>query len=658
MRCQAILAFMLLLLALAPVRAGRVVVMRGVATNSPRDTFRQVGDETTLSQVILSGVNGQEVLDANRQKLKQEVELYEAAQRVRGIDPPEPLYVLIDPNETWVKARFGSPFTVVGTNGKKTRVTSGFIQLGEKVDFIQQAFTRELSREANRALLTLVNEYYMKNFVTHDHRGYVQALFASAPCAKSLPIVEEPWPAFVKRLRAIYSQLDCNLKVFDTVTAEFEKRDAGKKETFEAQVNRRFKFGIKGLSDTTLAVYVNELPHEQFVAEITQLVKNDLAARGVTATGPVLDTAETRAVTAGFRKKSTLSGLNEALAHELGHMIHFQAGNGLGFGPISTGEAPGVTDHSATTLSNPAFALVEGLAEAAAFTYAAPPQEADRRRAQIIDYSASVTRLQTALNNHLLQKVGTELRAKGLLNGPIAMAGTLADPPDAFASNLREAAVKLGLEGSTFDTVARGVNNDPALADQRRRYLYTNHLQAHAGEKKRRADMLSSESSVAYNLYMVNQALSGSFFADALPIIKEQHPASMAALLEAFVAKYPQAKLKVYEALTGASDGVLVTKAQLELVRANPRLEIDLDRDGQVPGTSAASVKPELFPRETNTFGPVPGLDGKDPLVPATNSARERTVTTAAASDHRIPWNGGMIEQRSDGPDMTDINRR
>jgi hypothetical protein len=168
------------------------------------------------------------------------------------------------------------------------------------------------------------------------------------------------------------------------------------------------------------------------------------------------------------------------------------------------------------------------------------------------------------------------------------------------------------------------VKDDPKNAELRRRLLYTNHLQSHAGEPKRRADMLSSEASVAYNLYMVNHALNGQFFTEMLPVIRDEHPASMAALLEAYVARHPDSKVKVYAALADASGGVLVTNAQVELIRANPTANIDLDRDGRVPGPSAARLKPELFPSESPTFGPVPGLDEKLP---------------------------------SDGPDMTDINR-
>jgi hypothetical protein len=663
MLVRALLMFVLLT---APAFADRVVVMRGKLDDSARtNVFEYVGDETSLARATMGGLNGEEVVGQNREKLRAQVELYQAAQRAAGVNPPKPLYVLINPDGTWVYARFGRSFTLVHPGGRREQVAEGFIDLGEKVDYMTQAHDMESARESNRALLDLVNEHYKKSFVTRDHKALIHHLFAKAPCARTLPQRDEAWPAQVKRLRGVYQQLGCDLATFDAAVAEFERANPGTPESFETVINRRMRFSIPGQTARTFSVYADHLPHAQFVEELSELVSADLTERAVADPAALLGTQEARDITSRHEKRARIGGLNAALTHEIGHLIHHRAGTGFGFGPVRTGLPGDPGEHYGTTLSNPGFALVEGFAEATAYTFAQEPTARDRQLALEIDYNASMEALQAHLNDALLQKVGAALRAKNLLREntiPIEGEPLARQTPADFERALKVAAKKLGLPDADFDAAAAAVRSDPALASARRRYAFTSHLQAHKGERKKRADFLSSEASVAYTLHELNKSLGGKFFERALALFRDVHPEGLAPLLEAYVARYPQERAAVYQTLARVTDGVLITPAQVEAVGRNAALHIDLDRDGKTPGESANAKLPEAFPPESNTFGPVPELEGHPlPLTGGDAAARIASASiTAVPEEVALPVRTprARVVPAASVPDDSDLRER
>lgn len=647
-----LLRFLILWFALvAPLYAGRVVVMRGVYDPDARtNVYDYVGDENSLAAATLGGVTGDEVIEANRAKLRAEVDLYYAAQRAAGVANPQPLYVLLDAKGDWVYARWGTSFELRRPDGTRQRVTSGFIHMGETVDYLSQHHAEELSRESNRALLNLINRHYETHYVKRDHGQLVQALFRDAPCLRSLSITQGSWEAQVAANRAQYSQAGCDLAKFDAAVAAFARANPGTPESFEAAINRQFKFSLSGQTETSLSVYVDHLPHQQFVQELKALVTRDLGARGAADPGALFATPEAQEVTRQFSRRAVAGGVNAAVTHEIGHLVHFEAGPGLGFGPVYTGIPGAPSRHAATTLSNPGFALVEGWAEAAAFRFGDGPTEQDRRRATKIDYDDSISALQRFLNDKLLQAVGSSLRAKGLLaNNTIPIEGAPLDrsSPADFQKALKAAATKLGLSDADFAAAVTAVQNDRSLDGARRRYAYTAHLQAHAGEKKKRADFLSSEASVAYTIQELDAVLGGKFFERAVAVMHDKKPEGLAPLLEAYVARYPEDRMHVYATLANVTDGILLTQDQVSLLEANPNLHADLDRDGKTPGSSANAAHPNAFPAESNTFGPVPELDGRplpltydDGTATSTAARAPEPAFTAApsATDPRATW--------------------
>lgn len=658
-----------LVLSAVPLWAGRVVVMRGVYDETARtNTYDYVGDETSLAAATLSGVSGDEVIEGNRAKLRQEVDLYYAAQKAAGVADPKPLYVLLDAKGDWVYARWGSSFMLRKPDGTEERVTGGFIHMGETVDYMNQQRAEELSRESNRALLSVVNRYYAAHYVKRDHRALAQALFREAPCIRSLSVADGPWEAHVSSLREQYKQVGCDLAKFDAAVAAFASANPGTPESFESAVNSQYKFSIPGDTDTSFAVYVENLSHSQFAEQIKALVSRDQTARGAADPTAIFKSAEATDIEKEYQRKATVGGVNAAVTHEIGHLVHFEAGQGLGFGPVYTGIAGAPSRHSATTLSNPGFALVEGWAEAAAFRYSDGPTAQDRRRATHIDYDDSVSNLQRFLNDKMLQGVGSALRAKGLLRDntiPIEGASTDRSTPADFDRALKAAAEKLGLSAEEFDRAAAGVRADPALSTAQRRYAYTAHLQAHAGEKKKRTDFLASEASVAYTLQELDAVLGGKFFEKAVVVMSEKHPEGMGPLLEAYVAKYPADRMMVYATLAKVTDGILLTQDQVSLLEANPRLHADLDRDGKTPGPSANVAHAAAFPPETSTFGPVPGLDPTAPplsyddgtrIMASTGRPSTAGLVAVPASDTRPTWEpvgSGITPMATDAPGET-----
>jgi hypothetical protein len=97
---------------------------------------------------------------------------------------------------------------------------------------------------------------------------------------------------------------------------------------------------------------------------------------------------------------------------------------------------------------------------------------------------------------------------------------------------------------------------------------------------------------------------------------------SLAELLEAYAHARPNRRVALYRSLSRSSDQILVTDAQVQLVEANPALELDLDRNGKVPGRNAAAVRSELFPAEPISYAPLPELKpGQDPLATSLETA-------------------------------------
>lgn len=244
--------------------------------------------------------------------------------------------------------------------------------------------------------------------------------------------------------------------------------------------------------------------------------------------------------------------VTHSVAHELGHVIHF-ATLGL-YGYKGWGEAMHMdgSSHSLTTLSTPKFAFIEGFAEAHSMFLVGDPKEPSPGHANRIDYSST----HDFLHGRRLQV------------------------PDEDPRHQRWLALR----------------------------AYLAHLQGRKGELRHRYDFLRSEYAVAATLSHLRAALGAEGTTFLIETMAKHKPETFAQLLEAFAHAHPEARDRLYADLARITEGILVTTAQVDAVRGQD-LEIDLDRDGRVPGRSANQAKPDVFPREPD---PMPG--NPDPL--------------------------------------------
>jgi len=246
----------------------------------------------------------------------------------------------------------------------------------------------------------------------------------------------------------------------------------------------------------------------------------------------------------------------ETVSHEMGHLIQFAA-----YGPdhmAPTVDRPHMEGmhHSLQTLSDERFAFDEGWAIANSVVVVGSPVM--QPGANRVDYDET------------LQVVRKKLAA---------------NPSGPEAAHLRRLESWL----STLDK----------------------------GRPRRRYDFLRSEWAVANALAALRQELGRSVNDQVLGVMAGaggRRPTTLAQLVEDFVHQYPALRLRVYDILARASEGILVTTEQVAALvdRAEP-FEIDIDRDGSVPGGPAVdAVKrlPTIFPVE-----PFPVAGSADPLA-------------------------------------------
>lgn len=288
-------------------------------------------------------------------------------------------------------------------------------------------------------------------------------------------------------------------------------------------------------------------------------------------------------------------GVAETVAHELGHVIQFAA---LGLYQYK-GAALGVhmpdNGHTLQTLSTPEFALVEGWGEANSMVVVGLPKERTPGAANRIDYGSTVSQLE-ALIKHVKSQP--------------------------------ERAAEL-----------------PAL---NKALAYVTGLQSRRGELRSRYDFLRSEFAVANALAKLREALGLDAVREVCATLARRKPRDLAALIEAFVHDHPARRLDTYRVLATATEGILVTPAQVAaLERASEPLEIDFDQDGRVPGKSANAALPAAFPRDIPEDDPLPlARPRTGPPAAATALAEESVQLAPPSGERTIP---AALEPEMDG---------
>lgn len=643
-------ALLALLLAALPAAASRVVLMEGTYRPGVVNTFTYLADETAFERAELGGIDGRQTVELGGERLRRELDLYFRAQAIAGGGSTvRPLYVLLDPEEAWVYTRWGRPFVLRMPDGSTQRVPVGFIHMGKMVDYVSHAYARAQTAQANRQLLDEVNRYYAARVRTWPNEDLARHVMTRMPCLRTVTVTDEPFERYVQVLRSAVveaaagsARAGCDPAGFDAWVAEFRRTHASRPVGFEEDVNRRYRFRVGGEDGPpTLDAYVQALSFDEFVDALEGVVRADLEARGAEdarwedfARGAGLE--ERRAAA---RRRAAAQGINEAVAHELGHVIQYTATGGPRAGQVTTGNPDRPTDHSSTTLSNPRFAFAEGWALALEYAFARDYDARARRLGTRIEYASSHAQLSEALNRRFAAALTSRLRQRGVLAPSETLAVDATDPWrlgfEAFVEALSKAAAGRGAPAALAGEVLRSFLADPANADLHRRWLYVDHLERHAGQRKTRYDMLASEASVAHVLYRLDRALDGQGFERMLAATRSAHAPTLGAMLEMLVHQNPALADTIYTALAEITEEVLVTKAQADLARSHPGLQIDVDRDGRVPGASLAARFPDRFPPESITLEPVPGL-GPDPLA----------VTEPVAVTPGRPLAGGALSGR------------
>ncbi|MBI4868466.1 MAG: hypothetical protein HY816_16135 [Candidatus Wallbacteria bacterium] len=628
--------------------ADRVAVMRGTVAKTGTSAFDWVGNEKALTKATLAGVNGQETFEANAQNIRQLLTCYETAQRARRrpTDPLVPLHVLLDPNETWAYARWGSPFRLRYPDGRITAPDTGFIHLGEQFDYSSRP--TELTSDdlaANRELLGELDGWYEAKVKSWNNRAFALHVLAKMPgCLSEVSVSSEPFNAYVASIKAEVTrrkeELDkvgCSADSFDSWVEEFKAKTPPTATKFSTLMSQRFRFTLEGKTGG-LEVYVAGFAHPRFRDELARLVEADLKDRGL---GPDVTWARfyqaSRAAGAlqRLRKLNTVAGLNETFAHELGHIIHFEATAGQTGNTGDSGNPKDRGSHSIRTLSNPGFALSEGWAEALALSYGRQSPDAAFSVATKIDYADSLKPLREYVNGFYAGAVVQKLRAQGRLKTGETLALDAQDPMGldlpTFRQKVAAAAAAKGLTAADQRQIDSTWDRDPQMLKHRKRLAYLEDLQAHKGDKKLRHDFLSSEASVSVALFRLARDLGPEVYPELAAVMATSKPPSLAKLLEAYVAAKPMRKVAVYRSLAASTEGILVTSEQAELVAQDPTLHIDLDRDGKVPGRNAAHVRPALFPPEPISYSPIPLLAvGEDPLAPSSPSGGSPAIGMSA----------------------------
>lgn len=347
---------------------------------------------------------------------------------------------------------------------------------------------------------------------------------------------------------------------------------------------------------------------------------------------PALDALVLENQLVGVRRR-----IAETVSHELGHLIHFTAAgpNHVNLG----GHAPHMngTSHQRTTLSNEEFAFVEGWAEANAFVVTRDGEGA-ADGANRIDYADTVEVVRKKLNEAFGRAVSAAVHTRGFL----APSTPFTVPPwesdhESFMAGIRSKALELGMSEGSYDALVKETSQDDEVAHLLRAHRYVNALQARKGELKSRYDFLRSEASVAHVLTQLRLRLGQEVNVQVLDVLAREQsrggkPDTLAELLESYVHAHPEKRLEIYRLLAEITEGILVTPAEAtllaQLAQGGMDLEIDLDRDGWVPGGPGANanlLQPGLFRPEE---APLEGWE--DPL--SFSGKRNETLVPMAAA--------------------------
>ena len=573
----------MLSIARAATDTSKLVILRGTPGSSGSTALTFVADENGLASAQLAGISGTELLAAGGQRLLEQADVYRQAQRAAGNANPGPLYVVLDPTGTWAYAQPWGTFTYQRDGKSFGPVTTPFLHLGEQM----------------------------------DHQGQ-----AVEPTDESTAVNQQ----IVAKTQAWFTQ-------------QLQTKNVKRIPDFQKEVLDSWKITIggapaKGLSQTTA-----DLTSDRFLSYIQTATTSALSSYGIDSkafdafrkSGGIDD------LVAQGQKDTLAHEVTETVSHELGHVIQFAA---LGLYKYK-GAQPAVymngSNHTLATLSTPQFALVEGWGEANSMVVVGMPKDRTPGAANRIDYSTTADYLPQAINDRVGRLVSAKLHADGLLDASTPLTTPpLSSDPAQFRAGLADAAKKAGMSADAWSALSRDIDADQDLKDLQKSKDYVTGLQAKKGQLRSRYDFLRSEYAVAGVLAKLRQALGLDATKDVMSTLAKHNPPDLAALIEDYVHDYPARKEDTYRVVAQATEGILITPAQVAAVQADDAAghptEIDVDQDGHVPGVSANAAHPDQFPRDM----PAPGQEPLPaPRAPAGTPAMTEAIAPAqgAVSD-------------------------
>lgn len=554
--------------------APRLVILRGTPGDGA-SSFTFLTDETGLERAQLAGVSGAELLALKGQRLLEQAELYREAQRAAGAKTPEPLYVILDPVGTWAYARPWGTFTYQREGRAVGPVTTPYLHLGEKMDHRGQAVeVGEGGAAANRAMVAKARQWF---------------------------------------------------------EAQMAAKGARRVPDFERDVLDGWQLRIGGGAPRGLSQVTADVTSDRFAQYLERAAASAAAANGIDLKTFDPYKREMAGLAEQGMRASLAQSVAETVAHELGHVIQFAA---LGLYQFR-GSEPAIhmdgMSHTLRTLSTPEFALVEGWGEANSMVVVGLPRERARGEANRIDYQSTADYLVRATNDRAGRLVSARLHRDKLLAASEPLTTPALDgDPDRFLAELAKTARARGMNDEAWGQLAGEIAQDAERADLERARRYVASLQARRGQLRSRYDFLRSEYAVANVLARLREALGLAATREVCETLARHRPRDLASLIERYVHDHPQRKLETYRVIASATEGILITPAQVAAIEAGEKagrpLEIDVDQDGQLPGASAAAAHPELFPRDM----PAPG---QEPL----RAPQPRAATVAAAARPDAP---------------------
>ncbi|MBI4860490.1 MAG: hypothetical protein HY815_09535, partial [Candidatus Riflebacteria bacterium] len=575
----------------------------------------------SLDRAKLSGVSGAELVASRAERLKTQAAFYRQAQLAAGTpaDKVQPLYVLLDPKGTWAYAQPWATISYTRDGKKVGPVTAPMLLMGEAMDHSSQANTAtKETADVNRQIIEATRAWYAE---------------------------------------------------------AVKKGRNGDKAQFDRDVLKSMRLTIGASAPMDLGQVASALPCKSYVEWLSAAVIRDLDSRGLE--GKKLwnahDVGTVARLVQDGQRYALQQEIADTVAHELGHVINFAALGLYGFKGAGTAPHMNGNSHTLATLSTPQFAFVEGWAEANSMVVVGSPKESYPGEANRINYDSTVGVVLKKLNRGTADLLGARLIAAGLL----ATDKPLTVPPfgssrDDFMKGLKETATKLGMKDSDWTALAQELGANAQIAHLERARAYVEGLQARKGQPRGRYDFLRSEYAVANVLARLREALGREQSWLVLKTLSSRKPETLAQLLEGFCHDNPALKVSVYKTIARVTDGILVTEQQAAFVEAEATagrtVEIDIDQDGKVPGTSANGKNPTLFPAD-----PVPGgvqdpLGWQGPVTGLLASVEERADDVKAVQEgdavtsHQVVVDGPSLAPRvippAASPDMDGVEAR